>query len=61
MENYPDNIRGHDGNPRSPFYDDGGLDLFIDTRMCELIERGMSVEEAETQAYAESKLQGDDI
>ncbi len=60
MENYPDNIHSHDRNPRSPFYDDGGLDLFIDTRMCELIERGMKVEDAETQAYAESKLQGEE-
>lgn len=35
---YPYNIRGYDTNPRSPFYDDGGYDLFIDSRISDLMD-----------------------
>ncbi len=36
MDNYPDNIRQFDNDPRSPFYDDGGEELWVERRADEL-------------------------
>jgi len=36
--NYPDDIRQHDNDPHSPFYDDGGAEAWTETRYMELIE-----------------------
>jgi len=59
MSNYPDNMRQYDNNPRSPYFDDSGRDLFIDARMCELIEAGVSHEDAESQAENEADRRGE--
>lgn len=58
MSDYPDNMRQYDNNPRSPYFDDGGRDLFVDARMCELIEAGVSQEDAEAQAENEADKRG---
>ena len=35
---YPDGIHSSDSDPRSPFYDDGGYELFFESRVDELLE-----------------------
>ena len=34
---FPDDIRQYDNDPRSPFYNDGGKEVFIETRSAELL------------------------
>ena len=36
--NFPDDIRQYDNDPRSPFYDDRGYELFFDSRVEELLK-----------------------
>ena len=38
MSNYPDDIRQYDHDPRSPFYDDDGYELFTESRVEELLK-----------------------
>ncbi len=35
---YPDDIHQYDSDPRSPFYDDGGKEDWIDNRRAELLD-----------------------
>ena len=32
MSNYPDDIHQYDNDPRSPFYDDGGYENFVEEK-----------------------------
>ena len=53
MSNYPDDIRQYDHDPRSPFYDDGGYELFIESRVDELMEDITELDNIDNDAIAE--------
>lgn len=54
--NYPDDIRKYDNDPRSPFFDDGGYDVWVDDRMGELLEDMSELDDIEEDVIAEIVL-----
>ena len=62
-DNYPDDIRQYDNDPRSPFFDDGGLEeaeeaMFEEIQTC-LVEQDGDLERSEVddELYEEEHLQ----
>ena len=50
---YPDDIHQYDNDPRSPFYDDRGYELFFESRKQELIDDVSELGDVEVEDIGE--------
>ena len=50
---YPDDIRQYDHDPRSPFYDDKGYELFFESRVDELLKDVTELTDVDHDAITE--------